>query len=132
MGADWIDRLAAGGKYTGFGLVAYSAVRLTVFFFNFFAGRYDARQMRLEALDKRVSESLGDRLEHLEQTGAHNQNRIMLLENAVAILLAELRLTDPSNSKLKEVANLLRAAIPVPIDGPFEDLLKQANKVKKS
>jgi hypothetical protein len=50
---------AAGGKSVGVGLIVWTAYRLFVFLMNYFAGRHDARQARLDALDLRLAASLG-------------------------------------------------------------------------
>lgn len=127
MGGDWIDRLAAGGKYTGLGLLGYTAYRLFVFTCNFLAGRHDARQTRLEAREQRIEDSLGRRLEHLERAEIHNQRRIRLLEEVVAILTTELRQSDPMNPALKEVGKLLRDVHPVvPADPQLTELMRHA------
>jgi uncharacterized small protein (DUF1192 family) len=118
---------AAGGRSVGVGLAVWTAYRLFVFVCNFFAGRYDARQARLDALDVRLAKSLGDRLSHLEVAELNNQARIRVLEDCVAILAAELRQTDPSNSKLGQVAKLLRDVHPiVPPDPNLDELMQHA------
>jgi hypothetical protein len=128
MGGDWFDRFVMGIKYPSLIGLGWFLYRITVFVCNFLAGRMDARHARVDELDKRLNVSLGKRLDHLEEAEARNQSRIILLENAVAILLTELRLTDPTNSKLKEVAAMLRAALPIASDHPFDDLLRQAEQ----
>lgn len=118
---------AAGGRSVGVGIVVWTSYRLFVFIFNFMAGRHDARQIRLDALDVRLSASLGKRLEHLEKAEATNQDRIRVLEDCVAILAAELRMRDPGNAKLGEVAKALRDVHPiVPPDPQLDDLLQHA------
>jgi hypothetical protein len=67
---------AAGGNSVGAGLIVWTAYRLFVFVCNFIAGRHDARQARLDALDVRLAASLGNRLSHLESTEVSNQARI--------------------------------------------------------
>lgn len=127
MGADWVDRLAVGGEYTGLGLLSYTVYRLFVFICDFFAGRYDARQTRLDVREERLSASLGKRLDHLERAEKANRSRVTLLEECVAILLTELRMADPVNSKLKEVAAMLRDVHPVlPPDPGLDALLRHA------
>jgi hypothetical protein len=63
----------------GAGSGRVDGVPAVVFVCNFLAGRYDARQARLDALDVRLAESLGNRLSHLEQPkgqpGAHPRAR---------------------------------------------------------
>jgi hypothetical protein len=113
--------------------LGYTAYRLFVFSCNFIASRLDARQDRLEAREQRLEASLGNRLEHLERAEKANQRRVTLLEECVAILLTELRMADPLNSKLKEVASMLRDVHPVlPTDPGLQDLLRHAaNAVDK-
>lgn len=127
MGGDWIDRLSVGGKYTGLGLVGWTAYRLFVFLCRFVAERQDARESRLDAQEARLEESLGNRLGHLERAEKANRTRVTLLEECVAILLTELRMADPTNSKLKEVAAMLREVHPVlPSDPGLQSLLRHA------
>jgi hypothetical protein len=129
VGEDWIDRLAVGAKYTGVGLVGLFVYRLFVFTCNFLAGRYDARQARLEAREERVDQSIGNRLTHLEEQQKEDQGRIRLLEEGVGILTAELRQLDPGNPKLREVANMLRHATPVvPPDQVLDNLIHRAGQ----
>jgi hypothetical protein len=127
VGEDWIDRLAAGGKWTGFGLLAVMSYRYFTFICNFLAGRFDARQARLEAREERIAYSLGRRLDHLERTEQENQRRIRLLEEVVAILSSELRQADPMNPKLKEIGKMMRDVHPVvPPDPQLEELMRHA------
>jgi hypothetical protein len=118
---------AAGGRSVGVGLVVWTAYRLFVFVCTFLAGRHDVRQERLDALDERISASLGKRLTHLEEAEETNQSRIRVLEDCVAILAAELRMRDPANPKLGEVAKLLRDVHPiVPPDPHLDELMQHA------
>lgn len=132
-GNELANAIATGGQAIGAGLGSWSAYRLIVFAFNFFAGRHDVRQLRLDALDLRLAASLGKRLEHLERSEVANQRRIQVLEDCVSILAAELRMRDPANSKLGEVAKLLRDVHPVlPPDPSLEELLQlAANAVER-
>jgi hypothetical protein len=119
--------IVVGGQAIGAGLGSWSAYRLIVFGCNFLAGRHDVRQLRLDALDLRLAASLGKRLEHLEHAEINNQARIRVLEDCVAILAGELRMRDPANSKLSEVAKMLREVHPVlPPDPKLEELLQHA------
>lgn len=112
---------AAGGKGVGLGLTAWSLLQLTKFLCNFLAGRADARQARLDAQEERLSVSLGKRLAHLEQMEARQGQQIASLRECVEILAAELRQRDPGNSKLAEVASLLRQGIgPIATDTPAD------------
>jgi hypothetical protein len=124
---------AAGGKSVGVGLIVWTAYRLFVFLMNYFAGRYDVRQARLDALDLRLAASLGSRLTHLEDQEKLNQSRIRVLEDCVAILAVELRQRDPANPKLGQVAKMLRDVHPtVPADPSLDELLQHAaNAVEK-
>lgn len=140
MGADWIDRLAVGGKFTGLGLLGYTAYRLFVFICNFIAGRQDAREARLDAQEERLKTSLGNRLDHLEQAESSNLDRIRLLEARVALaegwvatLATELRMKDPGNPKLAELAKMLNAVAPIAARDPLLDEILQhaANAVDK-
>lgn len=124
---DWIARLAAGGKYTGIGLIFYTAYRLLVFGCTFIAKRLDAREARLNAQEERVDASLAKRLDHLERTEVSNQQRIGLLEECVAILASEVRQTDAGNPKLAQVARLLAGVHPVvPLSPQLDELLQHA------
>ena len=107
-GGNLADGLIAGGKPVGVGLVVIAGVKLFMFVFDWISGRYDTRQDRLERREKRMDASYADRLDHLERQVA----RIPILEVAVNILAAELRQHDPANSKLSEVAKLLRTSAP--------------------
>lgn len=120
-GGDTIDRLAAGGRPVGYGIVAFAGVRLFIFIFNWLAGRYDARQDRLERREQRLDQRYDARLRHLEK----EVGRIHVLEQVISILAAELRQLDPANEKLGQVARLLRKAIPVDPKpkSDFNDLL---------
>jgi hypothetical protein len=118
---------AAGGRTFGAGLVVWTAYRVVVFACNFLAGRHDARQARLDALDVRLAESLGKRLSHLETAEKANQARIRVLEDCVSILATELRMRDPANSKLGQVAKMLHDVHPVvPPDPQLDELLRHA------
>lgn len=118
---------AAGGRSVGAGLAVWTAYKMTVFLLNFFAGRYDVRQERLDALDQRLAASLGNRLTHLETAEVVNQKRISILEECLAILASEVRQADPANPKLSQVARMLAGVHPfVPPDPRLEDLLRHA------
>jgi hypothetical protein len=126
-GIEIANAIATGGQAVGAGLGTWSAYRLIVFGCNFMAGRHDARQQRLDDLDERLAKSLGLRLTHLETAEKANQARIHVLEDCVAILAAELRMRDPSNTKLGEVAKLLRDVHPVvPPDPQLDELMRHA------
>lgn len=127
VGGGVADGLTAGGQAIGAGIGSWSAYRLVMFTCNFLAGRNDARQQRLDAREERLSASLGKRLDHLERAEEANQRRIRVLEDCVAILATELRMRDPANAKLGEVAKLLRDVHPVvPPDPQLDDLLQHA------
>jgi hypothetical protein len=104
MWGDWIDRLAAGSKYTGIGLIAYTMYRLLVFGCTFVAARLDAREGRLNAQEERVDASLAKRLGHLERQDHVNRRAIVRLERMVRILATELFRLEPDNPKLADVA----------------------------
>lgn len=124
---------AAGGKGLGVGLLAWTLFQAFKFTCNFLAGRHDARQTRLDELDVRLAKSLGDRLSHLEQAERTNQIRIQTLEGWVATLATELRMQDPTNPKLRELAEALRGVTPIVASDPRLDELMQhaANAVDR-
>lgn len=124
MDSGVIDRLVAGGKYTGLGLVVYTAYRLLVFSCDFIAGRYDARLHRLEAREKRVDKSLEDRLRHLEEQDVQNRRRIAILEKQLRIVAGELARAEPMNPTLAGVAAALSYAFEVePTPGDMRETL---------
>jgi hypothetical protein len=126
--------LLPGGRYTGFGLLGYTAYRLFVFLCRFVAERQDAREARLNAQEQRLEASLGNRLAHLERAENSNLDRIRLLEARVALaegwvatLATELRMKDPGNPKLAELAKMLTAVTPIaPRDPLLDEILKHA------
>jgi hypothetical protein len=125
-GEDWIDRLAAGSKYAGVAVIGLLMYRALTFSCNFIAGRYDARQQRVEALDEKVSSSLAKRLDHLERAERESQAEIQMLRGWVTALATELRAVDPENLRLKDLAHALQHGLPVPADHGFDGLLHQA------
>lgn len=140
MGGGLADGLATGGQAVGAGIGSWSFYRLVVFGCNFFAARHDARSKRLDEQEARLSLSLGQRLDHLERMEKNNQDlikisneRIRVLEDCVAILAAELRMREPANPKLGEVAKMLRDVHPILPPDPMLDQLLQhaANAVER-
>lgn len=127
MGGDRFDPLAVGAKGTGIALLGLAVYRAIVFLCNFLAGRYDARQARLERLDEKLAKSLDERLNDLEVQQAEDKARIGVLESWVAALAAELRANDPENPRLKELSDALRhRGFPiVPPDPSLRDLLQR-------
>jgi hypothetical protein len=125
QGGNGFDPIEVGAKGTGLVLLGLLAYRTLVFVCNFLAGRYDARQARVEALDEKVSASLAKRLDHLEAQQAEDKARIGVLESWVAALASELRANDPENPRLKELSDALRHhGFPiVPPDPSLRDLL---------
>lgn len=131
VGVEVADVVAIA-KWPSLGVAAFYAYKLFVFACQFLAGRFDARQTRLEALDQRVSKSLSDRLSHLERIEEANRVEIGLLREAVSMLATELREQDPTNPKLKVVASMLRAATPIPpADPALDDLVQQADRARR-
>lgn len=124
---------AAGGRGIGVGLIVWTAYKLFVFVCNFLAGRHDVRHARLDALEVRLTASLGDRLSHLEQAEINSQARIQMLEGWVATLATELRMQDPTNPKLKELSDALRGVTPLAVAEPMLDeiLHHAANAVER-
>lgn len=131
---------AAGGKALGGSIVVWTTFKLFVFVCNFIAARQDAREARLDAQERRLEASLGNRLSHLELAEKANLGRIRLLEARVALaegwvatLATELRMKDPGNPKLAELAKMLSAVSPiVPTDPVLEEIMRHAaNAVDK-
>jgi hypothetical protein len=128
-GEEWAYQLGAGAKFVGGGISLYWLYRILVFACNFLAGRHDARQQRLEALDARLDVSLGKRLDHLERAERQHQERIQVLEGWLAAMASELRSIDPENPRLKELADALRQGLPIPPpDRSLDDLLQHATQ----
>lgn len=126
-GGNGFNPIEVGAKGTGLVLLGLLAYRTFVFVCNFLAGRYDARQARVEALDEKLAKSLGNRLTNLEKQQADDKARIGVLESWVAALAAELRANDPENPRLKELSDALRHhGFPiVPPDPSLRDLLQR-------
>lgn len=103
---------AAGGRFVALAILVHTARKLFEYVCNFLAGRHDARQARIDALDIRLNASLAARLHHLEETELQNRDEIRRLREAVEVLAGALRLKDPTNPKLLEVARLLSPVIP--------------------
>lgn len=125
VGEDLLDRLMLAGKPVGLGLVVYAAARLFMFLCTFVAARMDARQARLDAQEERLTKSLGDRLNHLEEQVA----RIPVLEEVVNILVAEVRAHDPNNPKLAIVGKILRSRFQPSAAPGFDDLIGKLDRI---
>lgn len=118
MSVDWTDRLIDGGKITAVGIAALFLYRTLVFICEFLAGRYDARQIRLDQIEKRIADAISDRLRHLELQEIANRKRIVMLEKHLRIVAAELWRLDHGNPKLEGVAAALGFAFQVDPDTP--------------
>lgn len=123
------ELLVEGGKVSAFVFVSLLVFRGLVFFCNFLAGRYDARQERLEKREVRVDHALSARLQHLETAERRNQQRISVLERAVRLLTTELARIDPANPKLSQVAAMLDTAFEVDPQTP-DDMIDKLGNIK--
>lgn len=126
--ADWSDKLIEGGKIGAFGLACLMIYRFVVFACEFLAGRYDARQLRLEQREERVDKSISERLRHLELQEIANRKRILFLEKHLRIVAAELWRLDNGNPKLEGVAEALGLAFGIEPDTP-DDMEAELRKM---
>ncbi len=93
----------------------------------FLAGRFDARQLRLEIREKRLEASMGDRLRHLEDQVTQLRAELHLTLSFADELAIELLAIDPHNAKAAGVRRALVHSLrvkPGDHDGSFDSLLK--------
>lgn len=115
------------GKAVGGGVSAAGALWFVRWLLTWLSNRFDARQDRLERREQAIEASYANRLRHLELAERSNQSRITILQQAVEILLAELRAIDGSNPKLGDVAELLRKSFAMTLTpADMVDMLKDA------
>lgn len=115
---DLNESVVLGGKLVGIALVAATAAKVFMFLCEFIGRRIDGRQDRLDAQQASIDGKIGSRLHHLEAYAARADFRMQGFEEAIGLLIDEVRVLDPSNPKLTEVAAILRRPYPVDLNTP--------------
>lgn len=106
----WDAITGLGQGVLGFAAALYATLWFIRWLCEFIAKRQDVRQNTIDAAQHRLDDSVAHRLAHLESIERQNHQEIRALREAVEILAGELRIRDPGNAKLLEVAGLLRHA----------------------
>ncbi len=118
------EAVVEGATAVGGGFLMFRAIQWLV---AFLCGRFDARQVRLEAREKRLEASVGDRLRHLENEVSQLRAELHLTLSFADELAIELLAIDPHNAKAAGVRRALVHSLrvkPGDHDGSFDSLLR--------
>lgn len=124
---DMGQSVEVAGKAVGGGISVAGALYFIRWMLAWLSTRFDARQDRLERREQAIEASYANRLRHLELAERTNQARISILQQAVEVLLTELRQIDGANPKLGDVAELLRKSFALTLTpADMTEMLKDA------
>lgn len=117
------ESIAIGaGQGIGGGLGIWAVLRFIRWFAEFVAKRLDLRSTRLDQRERDLEQRFNARLQQIEQELDRYRRATMRLVNRMAQQL-------PQDPVLAEVAEILRAAVPMPTDGLGGDLMDRLNKI---
>jgi guanylate kinase len=98
-----------------------SALRFLKWLVPFICQRLDERADRIDEREQRVERRMVKRLEHVEHELELYREALMLLFNRMAE-------KDPADPVLRDVAAILRRAVPINFNEPDQDLIDKLDK----
>lgn len=98
-----------------------AALRFLKWFVPFICQRLDERADRIDAREQAVERRMIKRLEHVEGELEKYREAVMLLINRMAE-------KDPADPVLRDVARILRKAVPIDFGEPDQDLIDKLDK----
>lgn len=112
----------SAGQGIGSGVGVWAVLRFIRWAVEFIAKRMDLRSARLDQRERDLEERFNARLRHVEQELDRYRRATMRLVNRMADQL-------PKDPVLAEVAEILRAAVPLPSSELGGDLMDRLNDI---